>query len=94
MHSFLREERKKLQLAHASQLSLLAKQIKIADKICNISDISETQPLDWTRQRKRDYLDWAEAVVGACHGCNRLLEAYFDVVLSERRQFLDEARLG
>jgi len=82
------QERTRLQIAHAPHLSALAKQIKIADKICNIGDISPAQPVDWSRARKRDYLDWAEAVVQGCRGCNEPLEHHFDLLLNERRKAL------
>jgi len=57
--SLPKEERKRLQIEHAPALSAAAKQIKLADKICNLNDITLTQPIDWPLQRKRDYLDWA-----------------------------------
>ena len=87
--SLPKQERKQLQIKHAPHLSMRAKQIKIADKICNVADITTTQPVDWPLQRKREYLDWAEKVVAGCRGCCLPLEQYFDVVLKERRQRLN-----
>jgi guanosine-3',5'-bis(diphosphate) 3'-pyrophosphohydrolase len=81
-------ERKRLQAAHAPLLSPFAKQIKIADKTCNIGDISSDQPANWPLARKREYLDWAEQVVAGCRGCNAALEARFDEVLNARRAAL------
>jgi guanosine-3',5'-bis(diphosphate) 3'-pyrophosphohydrolase len=86
-----KEERKRLQIEHAPHMSPRAKQIKIADKICNLADITATQPADWPLQRKRDYLDWAERVVAGCRGCNHDLDHYFDAVLKSRREALDHA---
>jgi (p)ppGpp synthase/HD superfamily hydrolase len=83
-----KQERKRLQIEHAPHLSAGAKQIKIADKICNVADITPTQPVDWPLQRKRDYLDWAERVVAGCRGCNPQLEQHFDAVLKEKRDTL------
>jgi GTP diphosphokinase / guanosine-3',5'-bis(diphosphate) 3'-diphosphatase len=37
------------------------KLIKLADKICNVSEFSATQPADWPLQRKLEYWDWAES---------------------------------
>jgi (p)ppGpp synthase/HD superfamily hydrolase len=84
--SLPKEERKRLQIEHAPQLSIDAKQIKIADKICNLVDVTLTQPSDWTLDRKLDYLDWAEKVVAGCRGCNRALESHFNAVLREKRE--------
>jgi guanosine-3',5'-bis(diphosphate) 3'-pyrophosphohydrolase len=89
--SLPKQERKRLQIEHAPHLSTAAKQIKIADKICNLDDITSTQPVDWPLQRKRDYLDWAEKVVTGCRGCNRHLEERFDMVLEEKRDSLGQA---
>ena len=89
--SLPKQERKRLQIQHAPHLSSRAKQIKIADKICNLGDITATQPADWPLARKRDYLDWAERVVAGCRGCCPQLEHYFDAVLKERRQALETA---
>ena len=86
--SLPKEERKRLQVAHASQLSSRAKQIKIADKICNLGDLSPNQPSDWPLQRKLDYLDWGVRVVAGCRGCSPELEQLFDAVLSEKRNSL------
>lgn len=86
--SLPRPERKRLQIEHAPHLSAAAKQIKLADKICNLLDITATQPADWSLQRKREYLDWAEKVVAGCRGCNAQLEQHFDAVLKEKRQEL------
>jgi len=52
--SLPKEERKRLQIQHAPDLSAKAKQIKLADKICNFGDINATQPVDWPLQRKRE----------------------------------------
>ncbi len=81
-----KEERKRLQIEHAPHLSAGAKQIKMADKICNLGDITPTEPPDWPLNRKRKYLDWAESVVAGCRGCNPPLEQHFDAVLKERRR--------
>jgi len=86
--SLAKEERKRLQIEHAPHLSAGAKQIKMADKICNLGDITPTEPPDWPLDRKRKYLDWAESVVAGCRGCNPPLEQHFDAVLKEKRRAL------
>lgn len=78
---FLRKRaRKRLQLARAGRASREAQQIKIADKLCNLRDILAMPPADWTPARKREYFDWAKAVVDEVRGVNPRLEVRFDGV--------------
>lgn len=86
--SLPKAQRKQLQIEHAPHLSLRAKQVKLADKICNISEVGPLQPVGWPLDRKQEYLDWAEKVVAGLRGCNPPLEALFDKVLTERRAAL------
>lgn len=69
-----KEERKRRQIEAAASLSAKAKAIKIADKIANIMDVADAPPRDWTLDRRREYLEWAERVVAGCLGVNRLLD--------------------
>jgi guanosine-3',5'-bis(diphosphate) 3'-pyrophosphohydrolase len=78
-----KDERKRLQIEHAQQLSERAKQIKIADKICNVRDVTHTPPSKWSLERRREYLQWAAKVVEGCRGSNANLEHRFDEVLRE-----------
>jgi GTP diphosphokinase / guanosine-3',5'-bis(diphosphate) 3'-diphosphatase len=71
-------ERKRLQVEHAAHISRPAKLVKLADKICNLRDLSSSPPADWTRQRLREYFDWAKAVVDRMRGVHPRLEALFD----------------
>lgn len=81
-------ERKRLQVEHAPQLSHRAKLIKIADKISNVRDVTDGPPSDWSVERRREYLDWAERVVAGCRGVDRALETRFDEVLRRAREVL------
>ena len=81
-------ERKRLQVEHAPNLSTPAKLIKIGDKICNVGEITATQPAEWPLQRKLEYLDWAERVVSNCRDCNLNLGKHFDAVLKKSRDSL------
>ena len=83
-------ERKRLQIVHGPHLSERARAIKIADKTCNVRDITHTPPSDWSMERKIEYLDWAEKVVSACRGVNQPLERYFDEVLRRGRDELEK----
>ena len=78
-------ERKQLQIDHASQLSADAVLIKLGDKISNVLDVTHSPPTDWDLQRRREYLDWAEAVVNNCSRVNSALASYFAQVLEDGR---------
>src|SRR3984957_19418400 len=78
--SLPKQERKRLQVEHAPNLSASAKLIKLADKICNVSEITATQPANWPLERKLEYLDWADKVVSGCRDCSQSLAQQFDVV--------------
>ncbi|MEP6779844.1 MAG: HD domain-containing protein [Gemmatimonadaceae bacterium] len=71
-------ERKRLQVIHAPTASLAARQLKIADKICNVRDLAESAPAKWPVSRVLDYVSWAELVVDGCRGVSQELEKVFD----------------
>jgi GTP diphosphokinase / guanosine-3',5'-bis(diphosphate) 3'-diphosphatase len=75
-----KQVRKRLQVQHAMDASLEARCVKLADKISNVADMLETPPADWSLQRRRNYVVWAEEVVDQLRGTNARLEAYFDEV--------------
>ena len=66
--SLEKAERKRLQIEHAKGMSSRAKQVKIADKICNVRDVTASPPAIWPLQRRLDYLLWSEKVVAGCRG--------------------------
>ncbi len=76
--SLPKEERKRLQIVHAPTASIGAKQIKIADKICNIRDLIRRPPAEWPVKRKQEYLRWSDQVVEGLRGCNQLLEVAYE----------------
>jgi guanosine-3',5'-bis(diphosphate) 3'-pyrophosphohydrolase len=80
--------RKQLQIEHAAKSSDKVKQIKIADKLCNIRDITTSPPKDWSLQRRTDYLDWAQKVVSGCRGVNSGLEQAFDDAIKKAVEVL------
>lgn len=81
-------ERKRLQIEHAPLVSNRAQLIKLADKICNVRDVTHHPPADWPTDRRRAYLNWTEQVVAGCRPCNPALEQYYDQVLGEGRAAL------
>ena len=70
-------ERKRLQVEHAAHISHGAKLVKLADKICNVRDMVAAPPADWDVMRRREYFDWARAVVDRMRDTSARLEALF-----------------
>ncbi|HZS09086.1 MAG TPA: HD domain-containing protein [Blastocatellia bacterium] len=88
--SLPKQVRKQLQIDHAAEKSPGAKQIKLADKLSNIRDVTHAPPADWSLQRRTEYLDWADKVVAGLRGCNRELENRYDEVMKEARMRMEE----
>ena len=63
--------------------------MKIADKICNVREITASPPADWPLQRRREYVLWSEAVVDGCGDVNPKLDQAFDRVIARARAVLD-----
>lgn len=83
-------ERKRLQVENASHKSYGARHIKICDKICNITDVTNNPPGHWDLQRRKEYLDWAEKVVTALDEVNPNLKQLFEQRLNEGRKKLND----
>lgn len=77
-------ERKRLQVERAASSSDNAKLVKLADKICNLRDLDSAPPAGWGLERKREYFDWAKAVVDQLRGIHSELEALFDQAYARR----------
>ena len=82
--------RKQLQIQHAPHLSVEAKQIKLADKISNIRDVTANPPDGWSVERRREYIEWGKAVAEGLRGFKGGLEACFDSVAARGLQSLDK----
>jgi GTP diphosphokinase / guanosine-3',5'-bis(diphosphate) 3'-diphosphatase len=52
-----------LQIENAPHKSAAASLVTIADKISNLRDLAANQPSGWGVERRRNYFDWAKAVV-------------------------------
>ena len=65
-------------------MSPRARLIKLADKICNLRDISSEPPVNWSLERKQGYFDWAKQVVDRLRGTNAVLESAFDEAYARR----------
>ena len=83
--SLPKQERKQKQIEHAPHLSTGAKQIKLGDKISNITDVTNNPPAGWSKERKIEYVDWGERVVAGLRGVNENLENYFDETVRRAR---------
>jgi guanosine-3',5'-bis(diphosphate) 3'-pyrophosphohydrolase len=84
--SLPKAERKRLQEVNASHKSERAKQIKIADKISNVKDLTHSPPADWSYERCVEYLNWTERVVSGLRGVNPQLDSFYDQVLTRGRK--------
>jgi guanosine-3',5'-bis(diphosphate) 3'-pyrophosphohydrolase len=79
-----KESRKRLQVAKAGRASERARQVKLADKICNLRDVLASPPSGWSLVRRQNYFDWAKAVVDQVRGANPRLEQVFDRLYRQR----------
>lgn len=86
--SLPKAERKKLQIVNAPHKTPQAACIKIADKISNVKDVTNSPPPDWPLERRREYLDWTEKVVAGLRGHNKALEELYDKTLADARKAL------
>jgi (p)ppGpp synthase/HD superfamily hydrolase len=76
--SLPKETRKALQVENAPRKSPRAQTLKLADKISNLRALLSSPPANWTRERKREYFDWARKVVSGLTQPNKNLKAEFD----------------
>ncbi|MET0679917.1 MAG: phosphohydrolase, partial [Burkholderiales bacterium] len=82
--SLPKAERKRLQVEHAATMSEAAKLVKLADKICNLRDMADHPPAKWDLARRREYFEWAKAVIDRLRGVHPQLEALFDAAYARR----------
>lgn len=87
--SLPRSVRKARQIEKAPNLSQQGRMLKIADKTSNLRAIVASPPEDWSDDRKREYVRWAEEVVAGCRGLNHRLEAEFDTAAAEAKRLLN-----
>jgi len=76
--------RKELQIEHAPHKSPGAALIKLADKTCNLRDVADAPPADWSLERRREYFDWAKQVVDGLPATNEPLRALFAEAFAKR----------
>ena len=74
------------------ELSDRAKQLKLADKACNVRDVINNPAVGWLLERRIEYLDWADESVAGCRDVNEALEAHYDQVLQRGREVLENQK--
>ncbi|OZJ04517.1 hypothetical protein BZG36_02242 [Bifiguratus adelaidae] len=77
-------ERKRLQVVNSPHKSLEAKQVKLADKLYNLRDLTSATPVGWSKERVQEYFEWAKQVVDGIRGTNDVLEAQLDELFKAR----------
>jgi (p)ppGpp synthase/HD superfamily hydrolase len=76
--SLPKAERKRRQVESASKKSREAKLIKLADKTSNLRAVANSPALDWSVERRLEYVEWAKSVVDGVRGTSPWLEQQFD----------------
>jgi (p)ppGpp synthase/HD superfamily hydrolase len=76
--SLPKQERKQLQVTQTPHKSARAKLLKLADKISNLRSMKSSPPKDWDATRRREYFEWAKAVVAGCGDASTFLNAKFE----------------
>lgn len=84
--SLPKAERKQKQVEHAPHISHGAKQLKMGDKISNITDVMKNPPAGWSKERRLEYIEWGERVMAGLRGANEDLEKYFDKLVVEAKE--------
>lgn len=82
--SLPKARRKALQIEHAPHMSKRAALVKLADKTCNLRDVASHPPAGWPLARRRQYFDWAKAVIDALPPVSRKLRRAFDEAHARR----------
>ena len=88
--SLEKAERKRLQIVNAPRKSNGAKQIKIADKTCNLKSLLVDPPQGWSISRQLEYFEWAQQVYSGLKGVNELLDAEIEQVFATGLELLTE----
>lgn len=79
--SLPKQTRKQLQIEHAPDKSAGAAQIKLGDKLYNLTDLAKSPPSDWEQERIDAYFKWAKSVVDALPWVNAPLKHAVDEVI-------------
>ena len=80
--SLPKDERKYLQIVNAPHKSPEAAQIKLSDKLYNLTDLLNDPPPGWSAERIDTYFRWAQQVVDALPEANAPLKQAVDEVIA------------
>jgi (p)ppGpp synthase/HD superfamily hydrolase len=92
--SLPKQERKRLQIEHAPRKSAGAQNIKLADKISNLRALVSSPPVDWSLQRRQEYVAWARRVVDGFAAPNPALKAEFEKTLKRFDEVVGQSDLS
>lgn len=87
--SLEKSERKRLQIVNAPHKSDAAKQVKLADKTCNLRALLVDPPGNWNTHRQREYFAWAAQVIEGLLGVNAALDGAVRSVLADGKKKFD-----
>lgn len=79
--SLAKDVRKRLQIEHAPHKSFGAAQVKLSDKLYNLSDMAKCPPEGWEPERLDAYFQWAQNVVDNLPWVNAPLKQAVDEVI-------------
>jgi guanosine-3',5'-bis(diphosphate) 3'-pyrophosphohydrolase len=79
-----KEGRRQELVLKSSSFSRKAKLVKLADLITNVNDVLFNESANWSLERRRAYVEWANKVVEGLRGTSSPLEAKFDSLYAER----------
>ncbi len=80
--SLAKDVRKRLQIEHAPHKSFGAAQVKLSDKLYNLSDMAKCPPQGWEEERVDAYFRWAQSVVDNLPWVNAPLKQAVDDVIA------------
>jgi guanosine-3',5'-bis(diphosphate) 3'-pyrophosphohydrolase len=58
--------------------------VKLADKTWNLRDMADNPPVGWSLERRREYFDWAKAVIDGLPPVSKRLRQVFDEAYVKR----------
>ncbi|KPM04356.1 guanosine-3',5'-bis(diphosphate) 3'-pyrophosphohydrolase MESH1-like protein [Sarcoptes scabiei] len=79
-----KHERKQLEIENASKCCDEAKLIKMADKLHNLEDLLERNPIGWSEQRVQNYFEWSAKIIENLLNMNVEIENRCRMILSQR----------
>ncbi len=76
-------EKNRRQVIEASHKSAGAAQIKLADKLANLSELTHNPPSSWTQERVDQYYEWAQSVIDRLPAANPALKKAVDDLVDQ-----------